>query len=105
MATADGIIAQNKEEYGHDKEAIPHENPLLAKYYYVDSGGKKRTRKQTEEKELEGEAAIKKSKDLADTGLFSDAMGSTDNPHDVKSESSELDLVRKAEEALRPGAS
>ena len=69
------MIAANKEDYGHDKEPVEHTNPLLSKFFYVESGGKKRARKQEEQKEVEGSASIKKMKDLEDTGLFAQGMG------------------------------
>ena len=36
---ADALVAQNKLDYKHDKEPIPHDNPLLVKYFYVAGGG------------------------------------------------------------------
>ena len=98
---ADALVAQNKIDYKHDKEPIPHDNPLLVKYFYVAGGGVKRSRLQSEEKELEGAAMIKKAKDLQEAGLFSQALGSASGAA-AKSESVELDALRKGEEALRP---
>ena len=100
MSVADSIIQQNKEEFGHDEEPQENENPLLSKYFYIESGGKKRTRRQTEEKVLEGSAAVKKRSDLAETGIFTQAMGN-DTSSAVKPESMELELLRQTEESLR----
>ena len=36
---ADALYEQNKIDYKHDKEPIPHDNPLLVKYFYVAGGG------------------------------------------------------------------
>ena len=44
---------------------------------------------------------IKKAKDLQEAGLFSQALGSASGAA-AKSESVELDTLRKGEEALRP---
>ena len=39
---------------------IPRKTRTRSKYFYVESAGKKRTRRQTQEKVLEGSAAVKK---------------------------------------------
>ena len=98
---ADSVYEQNKEECSHDKEPIPHENPLCIKYWYVFGAGVKRSRTQAEEKDLEGTAAIKKQKDLHEAGVFSQALGSAAGPS-AKPEFAELDNLRKLEEQLRP---
>ena len=38
---------------------IPRKTRTRSKYFYVESAGKKRTRRQTQEKVLEGSAAVK----------------------------------------------
>ena len=100
METADALIAANKEDYGHDKEPVEHTNPLLSKFFYVESGGKKRARKQEERKEVEGTASIKKMKDLEETGLFAQGLGGASSG--AKPESPELELLTKAVDTLRP---
>ena len=100
MSVADSIIQQNQEEFGHNHDPQENENPLLSKYFYVESAGKKRTRRQTEEKMLEGAGAVKKRSELAETGLFDQAMGSTEGGT-VKPESVELEILRQVEESLR----
>ena len=59
MSVADSLIEQNQEEFGHNHDPQENENPLLSKYFYIESAGKKRTRRQTQEKVLEGSAAVK----------------------------------------------
>ena len=76
LATADKLVKQNKEQYEHDEPDINHENPLLQKCWYIQDAGKKRSRTQTEEKELGGAGTIKNKKQLCDAGVFSAAMGS-----------------------------
>ena len=98
---ADALYEQNKGERKHEKEPIPHENPLCIKYWYVFGAGVKRSRTQAEEKDLEGAAAIKKQKDLHEAGVFSQALGSAAGPS-AKPEFAELDSLRKGEEQLRP---
>ena len=58
MPVADSLIQQNQEEFGHNHD--PQETRTRSKYFYVESAGKKRTRRQTQEKVLEGSAAVKK---------------------------------------------
>ena len=94
------MIAANKEDYGHDKEPVEHTNPLLSKFFYVESGGKKRARKQEEQKEVEGSASIKKMKELEDTGLFAQGLGGASSG--AKPESPECELLTKAVDNLRP---
>ena len=100
MAVADTIIQQNKEEFGHDNEPQENDIPLLSKLFYIESGGKKRIRRQIEAKVLEGSAGVKKLSELAETGLFDQAMGSAEAAS-VKPESMELELLRQTEESLR----
>ena len=100
MAVADTIIQQNKEEFGHDNEPQENDIPLLSKFFYIESGGKKRIRRQIEAKVLEGSAGVKKLSELAETGLFDQAMGSTEGGT-VKPESVELELLRQVEESLK----
>ena len=101
MDTADPITEQNKADYGHDFEPQPNTNPLLVKYYYVESGGKKRCRTQAEEKILEGEAAVKSSKALGEAGIFSHALGDGASSSSVKAESSQYQRLQAAELNLR----
>ena len=100
MSVADSLIEQNQEEFGHNHDPQESDNPLLSKYFYVESAGKKRTRRQTEEKILEGAGAVKKRSELAETGLFDQAMGSTEGGT-VKPESVEFEILRQVEESLR----
>ena len=43
LATADALVLQNKEEFGHPGTSRLHENPLLSKYWYIVSGGRSHT--------------------------------------------------------------
>ena len=75
LKVADALGLQNKEEHGHDGKMVEHEIPLLNKYTYFASHGKKRTFTQDEKKSLAGDCDIKQAKQLRDSGLFQEALG------------------------------
>jgi hypothetical protein len=73
--TAGDLIEDNKAEYGHTDEPRLHKNPLICKYFYVKSEGKKRTWEQAEHKEFSGSADPKTRKQLQEAGAFIEGMG------------------------------
>ena len=75
LKPADEIIADNKAEYGHQEEPKIHKNPLISKYFYVKSDGKKRSWEQSEQKEFSGSADPKTKKNMQDIGAFMEGMG------------------------------
>jgi hypothetical protein len=78
LSTADDLIAQNKAEYGHTQEPKINTNPLVSKYFYVKSHGKKRTWAQTENKEFSGSADPKTRKNMLEVGAFMECFGDAD---------------------------
>jgi hypothetical protein len=77
LKTADDFIAENKAEYGHKQEPKIHTNPLVSKYFYVKSHGKKRSWEQTENKEFGGSADPKTRKNMQEVGAFMECFGDT----------------------------
>ena len=75
LKVADALVLQNKEDHGHDGKMVEHEIPLLSKYTYFASHGKKRTFTQDEKKALSLDCDIKQAKQLRDSGLFQEALG------------------------------
>jgi hypothetical protein len=75
LKTADEFIAENQAEYGHNHEPKLHKNPLVSKYFYVKSDGKKRTWEQAEHKEFSGSADPKTRKNMQEVGAFMEGMG------------------------------
>ena len=92
LKIADEIILLNEKTHGHPHDAIVHESmPLLNKYWYVHSGGTKRTIEQLESKELQHSADVKSRKTLEDSGAFVEGLGpgsssAGDGAHRVKNE-------------------
>ena len=75
LKTADEIIADNKAEYGHQEEPRIHKNPLISKYFYMTSDGKKRSWEQAEQKDFSGSADPKTKQNMQDMGAFIEGMG------------------------------
>ena len=76
LACADRLIVQNQAEYGHaGLSSIDPVMPLLSRFQYIKSDGKKRLWSQTEHQELEGRTQAKGPKQIQDLKLFMDAMG------------------------------
>ena len=82
LKCADDLIAENEKLFGHSGPdcTIPHKNPLLVRFWYVQGQGKKRTRAQIETKELSGDADVKNKKMLHDAGVFLEGLGPAVEP-------------------------
>ena len=74
LKVADELVLQNKEDHGHDGKMVEHEIPLLNKYTYFASHGKKRTSPQDEKSPWLG-TVTSRAKQLRDSGLFQEALG------------------------------
>ena len=85
---ADQEIAENQKVYEHDGAVIKHDNPLLARYRYIESKGHKREWQQTERTELSGDCSLKKVNQLTEAKAFMEAMG----PGDSCAASATMDL-------------
>ena len=72
---ADDELASNQKCFEHDGACIPHDNPLLAKYRYIESKGLKREWEQIERKELHGTVGLKKISQLDEAKSFMECMG------------------------------
>ena len=72
---ADDEIKLNQKTYEHDGAIIGNENPLLIRYRYIESKGKKREWAQTEKSELTGTTSLKKVSQLTEAKAFMEAMG------------------------------
>ena len=75
LAVADELIEQNKKEWGHSGEKIDAKNPLLVRFWYVNSEGRKRSWGQTDDKVLEGKCDVKNKKQLFDSQVFLEGLG------------------------------
>ena len=76
LQCADRIIQKNKEEFQHDgEEAIDEDEPLLSRFKYTQSLGKKRTWTQAEKQNMEGLSKPSSSKALQDSEAFLECMG------------------------------
>lgn len=60
MQTADQLIELSAQEFGFQKDELPHDNPLLTRHYYVISKGKSRTMTNIHSKEVGGNADLNK---------------------------------------------
>jgi len=76
LAMADAAIARNREEFEHDgaEEIVPH-FPLLSRYRYVISQGKKREWSQIESKKMDGITSLKNVEHLRQGKQFLECMG------------------------------
>ena len=76
---ADQEIASNQKAYEHDGAVIKSDNPLLARFRYIESKGHKREWQQVERTELAGSSSLKKINQLTEAKAFMEAMGPGDS--------------------------
>ena len=104
LKTADALIKQNQKEFEHDGGVEEVKGfPLLHKYFFVDSHGKKRVWTSTEKKTLSGERDVKSRKELSDSSVFKEALGdkSPSKASGIKEENEALSMMVKDKETLR----
>jgi hypothetical protein len=100
LKTADDIIAENKSIFDHDVAPIAHDNPLLIKYWYVHSEGKRRSHAQIEAKTFSGGADVKNKKQMV--GAFIEGFGdSAAITNEVKAEFPLHNTMKKSIESVR----
>ena len=80
LQCADRLFEKNKEEFGHAGNIdLDSEDPMIRKYQYVQSHGKKRTWSQDERKHLDGHSHLKGGvKQLDEAKNFLECMGPGD---------------------------
>ena len=72
---ADEEIEANKKCFEHDGACVPHTNPLLSKFRYIESKGLKREWEQVERKELHGTTGLRKLSQLQEAKEMLECMG------------------------------
>ena len=75
LTTADELIKRNLADFNHSGQVEEHPNPLLARYFYIENLGKKRTWSQSENKKLGGDAPLKNPKQAVTDNLMMEALG------------------------------
>ena len=102
---ADAEINANAKEYGHKVEKEDRGDPLLDKFFYVKSEGKKRKWSSDQIRELSGTANVKSLKQMEEVGAFVAGLGPGDGDgtaaSSVKVENVYYGKVKDAAENLK----
>ena len=102
---ADAEITSNAKDYGHEVQKEDRGDPLLDKFYYVKSDGKKRKWSSDQIRELSGTANVKSLKQMEEANAFVAGLGPGDGDgtatSSVKVESEYYGKIKEAAENLK----
>ena len=105
FTVADAELASNAKDYGHEVQKEDRGDPLLDKFYYVKSDGKKRKWSSDQIRELSGMANVKSLKQMEEAGAFVAGLGPGDGAgtaaSSVKVESEYYGKIKEATENLK----
>ena len=104
------LVADNQKEYGHNEPKTEHaSNPLLNRYFYVHSDGRKRSWSQVTTKTMQMEGEVKNKKALCEAAdKYKELFGaegaggsSSDGLVPVKKENPQKDVLTVEVDVLR----